>query len=97
MKEKKLELPLKTIYIYLAKDNSLDMRFKSSKEYIKTFQWSNFACFMQTLANKLGSPKVFMDSHLHWTHYFNPIYHLKQQIRIRNPIKIYGNFYEKTK
>ena len=72
--------PVESVTLYTQKKhpNKFDMRFKSNKEFFKTIhQWSKFNSFMQFLAIKLGSPKIFGSSHLFWKHYFNPIYHFK--------------------
>ena len=79
------------VKLYLTKDRKLDRRFKSNREFIKSNEWSRFNKFMQAIANRLGSPKVFGNSRLYWKHYLNPIYHIKQWWTIRKPIQVYGS------
>ena len=66
----------KVTTLYTRKDEkTLDMRFKSNKEYLKSTQRGKFDKFMQKIANITGSTKSF-GYPTHWKHWFNPWYQL---------------------
>jgi len=94
VKEKKIireEEPTNMVTIYMQKNNPnrVDMRYKSSREFVKGLSNSKFWEFMQRLAVLTGSPKIMCSSHLRWELWFNPIWRIKQWYAVRKPTKIY--------
>jgi hypothetical protein len=80
-----------TIFMKKSNPNQLDMRFKSNREWVKQTTPSKFWQFMQKIAEKTGSPKIFGVGHLKWELWFSPIYHYQQWQFRRKPIQIYGS------
>lgn len=76
--------------LYLTKNHSLDMRYRANREYVRSNRKSSLDLSMQKIANSLGSP-VFFGGNLHWSHYLNPFFHLKQWRFRRTPMQFYGN------
>lgn len=76
----------------LRKDNrTLDLRYKSNKDFIKATEWHWFDKFMQKIAVKLGSTKGFGGHHIFWKHWLNPWYQFHRilwKVNIHKPYKL---------